>query len=166
MHVGYAEVNLLDIAHRVVAEGLDPKSLRVSAVMTRDPVVIDDNAGAMEALKLIVNGDFSHLPVTHNGTTCEQLNMTSAGHSLRVLVAGKVKGILPVSRCLYDAIGRAETALYLYNQHQRQQRGQSASVSAPSLSVINHPLLSVSQILHRQNAVIHHVQSADVTVIP
>ena len=48
---------------RVVAEGLDPDTTRLHDVMTRDPDTISADDMAIEALRLMDDGGFRHLPV-------------------------------------------------------------------------------------------------------
>jgi len=45
----------------VTAEGLDPRSTPVSAIMTRGPMVTRDTTSATEALQLMVQRGFRHL---------------------------------------------------------------------------------------------------------
>ena len=59
---------VVDVVHRVVAEGLALKSVSASAVMTRDPMVVFENDYVITALALMAKGNFSRLPVISKGT--------------------------------------------------------------------------------------------------
>ena len=52
-----------DVAHRVVAQGLDPDTTLVGAVMTSNPVTIGPRDYAGDALELMRTHGFRHLPV-------------------------------------------------------------------------------------------------------
>ena len=52
-----------DALNRVLAEGRDPDTTRLSEVMTRDVVTLGPEAAAVEALRLMSEIGFRHLPV-------------------------------------------------------------------------------------------------------
>lgn len=52
-----------DFIDRVVAEAKDPKSTKVSEIMTKDVQVISPDSGIMDALKIMKEKRFSQLPV-------------------------------------------------------------------------------------------------------
>ncbi|GMN33177.1 hypothetical protein TIFTF001_004013 [Ficus carica] len=79
----------IDIATRVIAEGLRPEQTIVSKVMTRNPIFVTADSLAIEALQKMVQGKFRHLPVVENG---------------------EVIALLDITKCLYDAISRMEKA--------------------------------------------------------
>lgn len=54
-------------AVRLLAEGLDARATRVDAVMTREPTTLPPGATAMEALLLLSDCGFRHLPVVADG---------------------------------------------------------------------------------------------------
>jgi CBS domain-containing protein len=56
-----------DLATRVVAQGLDPDSTLVGAVMTGNPVTIGPGDFAGDALELMRSHGFRHLPVVDGG---------------------------------------------------------------------------------------------------
>ncbi|KAL1814108.1 hypothetical protein ACET3Z_024173 [Daucus carota] len=78
-----------DIATRVIAEDLRPDQTVVSKVMTRNPIFVNSDSLAIEALQKMVQGKFRHLPVVENG---------------------EVIALLDITKCLYDAISRMEKA--------------------------------------------------------
>ena len=54
-------------AVRLLAEGLDAKSTRVDAVMTRSPTTLGPKATAMDALLLLSDCGFRHVPIVDGG---------------------------------------------------------------------------------------------------
>jgi CBS domain-containing protein len=52
-----------DAGGRVVAEALDARTTPLAAVMTANPDTIGPNARAIEALRLMQDGGFRHLPI-------------------------------------------------------------------------------------------------------
>ncbi|MCG8359002.1 MAG: CBS domain-containing protein [Kiloniellales bacterium] len=56
-----------DALSRVLAQHRNPETTQLSEVMTRNPLTIRRQAAAIEALRLMRNGGFRHLPVVDNG---------------------------------------------------------------------------------------------------
>ena len=56
-----------DIVIRAIAAGKDPRSTKVSEVMTADPVTISSDASDDEAEKLMAKSQVRRLPVVDNG---------------------------------------------------------------------------------------------------
>jgi CBS domain-containing protein len=56
-----------DVAYRVVAEGLEPENTVVETVMTPSPDTIRPDSTVIEALRLMQNGGYRHLPVEKDG---------------------------------------------------------------------------------------------------
>ena len=54
-------------AVRLLAEGADAKKTPVEAVMTKNPTTLGPKASAMEALLLLNDAGFRHLPVVEGG---------------------------------------------------------------------------------------------------
>jgi CBS domain-containing protein len=54
-------------AVRVIAEGKDAARARLSSAMTRNPVTISSTCRAIEALRIMNDGGWRHLPVVGNG---------------------------------------------------------------------------------------------------
>ncbi|MFN7192348.1 MAG: CBS domain-containing protein [Rhodospirillales bacterium] len=52
-----------DAVTRVLANGLDPNSTPVRNVMSPDPVTLSSGKSAIEALRVMRDGGFRHLPV-------------------------------------------------------------------------------------------------------
>lgn len=52
-----------DALNSVLAKELDPRATKVSEVMTRKPICIAPTATAIDALRIMRDGGFRHLPV-------------------------------------------------------------------------------------------------------
>lgn len=77
-----------DITRRVVALGHNPESVSVGEAMTVDPKFVHDDDSAMDAMFIMLEGKFRHLPVVDG--------------------EGMVAGMLKIQKCLFDAISRLE----------------------------------------------------------
>ena len=60
-------LTVADMAYRVVAEGRNPDNTLLGAVMTSEPDTIGPDTTAIEALRLMQDGGYRHLPVVENG---------------------------------------------------------------------------------------------------
>ena len=56
-----------DALNKVLAGGLDPGNTKVSEVMTKDPYCVHPTATVGDAMALITNRRFRHLPIVDNG---------------------------------------------------------------------------------------------------
>jgi CBS domain-containing protein len=56
-----------DAVHRVLAEGRSAARTELSAVMTRDPTTMPPGKTAIEALRLMEDGRYRHLPIVDDG---------------------------------------------------------------------------------------------------
>lgn len=56
-----------DVMSRVVAEDRDPRTTRLDEVMTRDPQTIHPDRPFPDALRLMQEGGFRHVPVVEDG---------------------------------------------------------------------------------------------------
>ena len=65
-----------DAVCRVLAEGKDPAATRLSEVMTPKPITIAPRSTAIDALRLMADRGFRHLPVVDAGKV---LGMVSKG---------------------------------------------------------------------------------------
>ena len=77
-----------DVARKVIALGLDPEVTAVTEAMTAAPKCVRVDDSAVDALTLMVERRFRHLPVLD--------------------AQGAVVGVLDIAKCLYDAISRFE----------------------------------------------------------
>ena len=78
-----------DITRRVVAKYIDPATTSVAEVMTRDPTCVSMSDPAADALTIMVENHFRHLPVVDD--------------------LGSVVGLLDIAKCLNDAISKLES---------------------------------------------------------
>ena len=63
--MGILTVN--DMTYRVIAEGLDPDKTLLGEVMSPDPDTVSSDTTAIDALRLMQDGDYRHLPVVDGG---------------------------------------------------------------------------------------------------
>jgi CBS domain-containing protein len=56
-----------DMTYRVIAEGRDPDKTFVREVMTPDPDTVSSDTAAIDALRLMQDGGYRHLPVVDGG---------------------------------------------------------------------------------------------------
>lgn len=56
-----------DIVEKLFARLRQPDLYRVKAIMTRDPTTIDCDDPITKAQRIMIQGNFGHLPVTENG---------------------------------------------------------------------------------------------------
>ena len=76
------------LRRRVIAEFIDDSSTPSSEVMTRNPKCVNPNDSGMDALAMMVEGHFRHLPVVDD--------------------QDQVVGVLDIAKCLFDVINRVE----------------------------------------------------------
>jgi CBS domain-containing protein len=72
-----------DALNKVLAANLDPRNTKVSEVMTKDPYCISPATTVGDAMQLITERRFRHLPVVDNGKV---LAVVSSGDLTRWLV--------------------------------------------------------------------------------
>ena len=98
-----------DVTRRVVAKGIDAASVSVADVMTRDPNSVAMTDPAVNALMLMVDNHYRHLPVLDDD--------------------GSVVGLLDIAKCLNDAISKLE---------QSNEKNASAAENAVKQAVGQH----------------------------
>jgi CBS domain-containing protein len=76
-----------DALNRVLAAGLDPRSTKVSDVMTKDPVSVPPSTSVGKAMELVTQRRFRHLPVVENGKV---LALVSSGDLTHWLVKDQI----------------------------------------------------------------------------
>ena len=76
-----------DALNRVLAAGLDPRSTKISDVMTKDPVSVPPSTTVGEAMELVTKRRFRHLPVVENGKV---LALVSSGDLTHWLVKDQI----------------------------------------------------------------------------
>lgn len=88
-----------DIVYKVVAQGLDPRTVCIKDTMTKNPTSVFENTLLTEALALMVNGKFRHLPVTVSKSADSQHAGTDIG------------GILDIVKCTWEALNKLDKVL-------------------------------------------------------
>jgi CBS domain-containing protein len=88
-----------DAITKVLGKGLDPASTRVSEVMTKNPFCVTPSTTLEEAMDIVTNLRFRHLPVVQEGKV---LGMVSSGDLTHRLVEDQTGEI----RELVDIAGR------------------------------------------------------------
>ena len=73
-----------DLLNRVLAQGLDPANTFVHQVMTCELVVVRPNITVRDAMQIVTEKRFRHLPVVENG---HLLGMVSSGDLTRWIVS-------------------------------------------------------------------------------
>jgi len=73
-----------DYAHKIVAKGINPETLRIGEIMTRNVITIEPSATIEECMKIMSEGRFRHLPVAEGGRIVGMVSMTDV---MRVIVA-------------------------------------------------------------------------------
>lgn len=76
-----------DALNKVLAAGLDPVSTKVSAVMTKEPYCIPPTTTVGEAMALVTQRRFRHLPIVENGKV---LAVVSSGDLTHWVVKGEI----------------------------------------------------------------------------
>jgi signal-transduction protein with cAMP-binding, CBS, and nucleotidyltransferase domain len=138
-----------DITRRVVAQGVDVTRTCVSDVMTPNPKCVDHNGSAMEAMMLMIDNRFRHIPVVN-----EQ----------------KVVGILDIAKCLNDAISKLEgSASAKPNAAEKMMQEALASrggADAAALEALLYPLINKTFGTGSQNPSLRSIVSKRVYLMP
>ena len=79
-----------DALNKVLAAGLDPVTTKVSAVMTKDPYCIPPTTTVGEAMQLVTQRRFRHLPIVENGKV---LAVISSGDLTHWLVKDRMREV-------------------------------------------------------------------------
>ncbi|KAL5039048.1 hypothetical protein BDV3_002208 [Batrachochytrium dendrobatidis] len=110
-----------DLAYRVIASRLNPKTTPIVAVMTKNPVSVGPDTTASDALNKMVAGHFRHLPVVDDGINDldDQLTNLESLRSADILRSvctdsgdfpTTTFAILDITKCLYEALEKLERA--------------------------------------------------------
>lgn len=59
----------------MICEGQDASDMHCINVMTKDPACVDLESSALDALRMMVQRNFRHLPVVHEGSVCGLLHI-------------------------------------------------------------------------------------------
>ena len=120
----YGILTATDIARKVIAVGLDPRTCRAADVMTANPHVVTTSDPAANAFTLMTAHRFRHLPVD---------------------VPGGAPALLDMKRCLFDVLVLAERAQAageaLLDAVSRGAGASNVDVLAPALRSLLAPSL-------------------------
>jgi CBS domain-containing protein len=83
-----------DALNRVLAAGLDPRTTKISDVMTKDPVSVSPGTTVGAAMELVTKRRFRHLPVVENGRV---LALVSSGDLTHWLVKDQLVEVRDVA---------------------------------------------------------------------
>ncbi len=75
-----------DVIRKCVCAGRPTGVTRVSAIMTRDPVVVGSNETLTEALLQMIDGGFRHLPVVRGGSVIGLLSIRDIPSEYRLML--------------------------------------------------------------------------------
>jgi CBS domain-containing protein len=115
-----------DITRRVVAKHVDPQNTLIEEVMTPNPKCVSKSDVAMEAMMIMIENHFRHLPTVDD--------------------EGAVMGLLDIAKCLNDAIGKLENVHSKSNDSTKKILNQAlqGSGNGAALQALLGPLLSQS----------------------
>ncbi len=89
-----------DALNKVLAAGLDPRSTRVSEVMTKDPYCVPPTTTVGAAMQLVTRHRFRHLPIVQDGKVLAVVSSGDLTHWL-------VKDQIPEVQALVDLVARS-----------------------------------------------------------
>lgn len=86
-----------DALNKVLAAGLDPRSTKVSQVMTKDPFCVPPTTTVGAAMQLVTQQRFRHLPIVQNGKVLAVLSSGDLTHWLVKDQMGEVKELVDLA---------------------------------------------------------------------
>ena len=86
-----------DALNKVLAAGLDPVSTKVSEVMTKDPYCIPPTTTVGEAMQLVTQRRFRHLPIVENGKVLAVVSSRDLTHWLVKDQMGEVQELVDLA---------------------------------------------------------------------
>lgn len=86
-----------DALNKVLAGGLDPGKTKVSEVMTKNPYCIKPTTTVGDAMKLITERRFRHLPIVDNGTVLAVVSSGDLTHWLVQDQIGEVQELVDIA---------------------------------------------------------------------
>ena len=86
-----------DALNKVLAAGLDPRSTKVSQVMTKDPYCVPPTTTVGAAMQLVTQRRFRHLPIVQNGKILAVLSRGDLTHWLVKDQMGEVKELVDLA---------------------------------------------------------------------
>lgn len=86
-----------DALNKVLAEGVDPVSTKVSEVMTKDPYCVDPSTTVEEAMGIVTHHKVRHLPIVHNGNLVGLVSSGDLTHWLVEDQAGEIRELVDIA---------------------------------------------------------------------
>ena len=86
-----------DALTKVLAEGIDPRSIKVSEVMTKEPFCVDPSTTVKEAMGIVTQRRFRHLPVVHNGKVVGIVSSGDLTHWLVEDQVGEIRELVDIA---------------------------------------------------------------------
>ena len=86
-----------DALNKVLAAGLDPRSTKVSEVMTKDPYCIPPTRTVGEAMQLVTKRRFRHLPIVEDGKVLAVVSSGDLTHWLVKDQIGEVRELVELA---------------------------------------------------------------------
>ena len=86
-----------DALNKVLAAGLDPRSTKVSEVMTKNPYCIPPTTTVGDAMELVTKRRFRHLPIVKNGKVLAVLSSGDLTHWLVKDQMGEVQELVDLA---------------------------------------------------------------------
>jgi CBS domain-containing protein len=86
-----------DALTKVLAGGLDPRSTKVSEVMTQDPYCIAPTTTVGDAMELVTKRRFRHLPIVENGKVLALISSGDLTHWLVKDQIGEVQELVDLA---------------------------------------------------------------------
>ena len=83
-----------DVLFRVVDGELDPKSTKVAQVMTADPLAVKPSTTAEQAMQLVTDKRFRHLPVVEEGRLVGGVSSGDLTHSVVKSQEGQIDALI------------------------------------------------------------------------
>ena len=86
-----------DALNRVLAAGLDPVTTKISEVMTSNPYCIPPTTTVAEAMKLVTQRRFRHLPIVENGRVLAVVSSGDLTHWMVQDQIGEVQELVDIA---------------------------------------------------------------------
>ena len=99
-----------DALYRVINANSDPASTPLSEVMTRDPETVSPNLTVTDAMRIVTEQRFRHLPLTEQG---ELIAMVSSGDLTRWVVEAQGAEISKLNKTLRTMASRNKALIAL-----------------------------------------------------
>jgi CBS domain-containing protein len=86
-----------DALNKVLAPGLDPRSTKVSEVMTKDPYCMPPTTTVGDAMQVVTKRRFRHLPIIENGKVLAVVSSGDLTHWLVTDQVGEVQELVDLA---------------------------------------------------------------------